>query len=125
MSLNLYHIWNELGAYARLSKKSEKNLVQHIAALSCIHGETAWNADNKKKTEGQRRQRERGRVEWRRYKRHIRVIWGHASVEQNHAEGRGRGIQRRVYSKGGYSIAISAEPDLSEAELVTVINSIK
>lgn len=27
--------------------------------------------------------------------------------------------------RDGYSIAISAEPDLSEAELVTVINSIK
>ena len=27
--------------------------------------------------------------------------------------------------RDGYSIAISAEPDLNEAELVTVINSIK
>lgn len=27
--------------------------------------------------------------------------------------------------RDGYSIAISAEPDLSEVELVTVINSIK
>ena len=27
--------------------------------------------------------------------------------------------------RDGYSISISAEPDLSEAELVTVINSIK
>lgn len=99
--------------------------MQHIAALSCIHGETAWNVDNKKKLKGNGDS--------------VNVaVWNGGDIsgiyeefEYVHQLG---GITLKgadgVYSvaftvRDGYSISISAEPDLSEVELVTVINSIK